>query len=170
MLQKFVILWIVAITFFVTDFASAQKTARIHVNEDQSQTVTYQETGYTLVSNRCSPSRSRGYSRGYTYPRSYRTYGGYAPSYGIYFGYGRSGVYYRPYTRNWTQQLPAPRKVPKRKTKARKISNGVERSILLRPIKIVGKVSEVSYESWLKAQRDNRKDVLVGILSDVNTG
>jgi hypothetical protein len=170
MLQKVVFAWIILLVATAT--ASAQKTARIHVNPDQSRTVTYQEKGYTYY-----PSRAINQYFGFT-SRVVGPYGTrrvYSPR-RVYSTY--TGAYRRPYIRNWVIQLPAPKALPKRHFPHGDVPpDGVERSILVRPIgnhapmiRVLGKVSDIPYEEWLENQRNNRKDVLVKILSGLNTG
>lgn len=137
MLQKLIAVWIVAITFFVTDFASAQKTARIHVNPDQSRTVFYEESGYTYYPARASTYYFGQAYRGYTQRR--------------HSSHWVEG-YLRPYTKTWTENFAAPR-TPSTPRVGRIVPpDGVERSTLVIPI--LGKVSEVSYEDWLAGRTD----------------
>lgn len=117
MLPRVLAALIVVVSIFGGNNALAQKSARIHVNPDQSRTVTYQEKGFTYHPARAITRYFSQSYQGYTQRRVERRW---------------TGTYHRSYIKNWVKVLPAPRLLIRIEGKvSEEPADGVERSILI---------------------------------------
>jgi hypothetical protein len=105
MLLKLALAIAVATFTLVADNAQAQKSARIHVNQDGSHTITFKQTFRTITPT--STYRSSYQQNGYSYHFVRQSQG-----------------WIRSYTKTWTRTSPGRRQ---------DIPDGVERSIIVKP-------------------------------------